>query len=123
MIARLWQGLTRAGMGNAYMAYLTQTGLAEYAASPGCRGSLVLREPVGDRTRYLIYSFWDDMDAVRGFAGPTPERAVYYPDDIRYFPVSEMRPAVQHYEVAAADLSSGPASLGDHASSFTGVTR
>ena len=27
MIARIWQGRTRSGMGEAYMSYLEQTGL------------------------------------------------------------------------------------------------
>jgi hypothetical protein len=39
------------------------------------------------------------MDAVRRFAGPQPERAVYYPEDHRYFPESECTPLVRHYEV------------------------
>ena len=39
------------------------------------------------------------MEAVRRFAGPEPERAVYYPEDRRYFPDAECRPLVAHYEV------------------------
>jgi hypothetical protein len=39
------------------------------------------------------------MEAVKRFAGPEPERVVYYPEDDRYFPPSERRPYVRHYEV------------------------
>jgi len=42
------------------------------------------------------------MEAIRGFAGPEPERAVYYPEDIRYFPEQELAPYVRHYDVLAA---------------------
>jgi hypothetical protein len=39
------------------------------------------------------------MDAVRWFAGPDPEKAVYYPEGDRYFAEEERRPTVAHYEV------------------------
>jgi len=38
MIARIWQGCTRPGMGNAYMSYLEQTGLKEYQDNSGLIG-------------------------------------------------------------------------------------
>ncbi len=36
MIARIWQGRTRPGMGNAYYHYLEQTGLKEYRETEAC---------------------------------------------------------------------------------------
>jgi hypothetical protein len=42
------------------------------------------------------------MDAVKHFAGPQPERAVYYPEDDQYFPESERLPYVRHYELLSA---------------------
>jgi len=42
------------------------------------------------------------MEAVKRFAGPDPERAVYYPEDARYFPESELTSYVRHYEVLGA---------------------
>lgn len=99
MIARIWQGKTRPGMGKAYYAYLEQTGLKEYSATAGFKGGRVLTREVGDETEYLIITFWEDMEAVRGFAGLEPERAVYYPEDHRYFPEEQCTPYVRHYEV------------------------
>jgi len=32
-----------------------------------------------------LVSLWDDLAAVRRFAGDEPQRAVYYPDDDKYF--------------------------------------
>lgn len=100
MIARIWQGRTRPGMGKSYYAYLEQTGLKEYSATAGFKGGRVLTREVGDETEYLIVTFWEDMEAVRGFAGPEPERAVYYPEDDRYFPEDQRTPYVRHYEVS-----------------------
>ena len=102
MIARIWQGRTRPGMGKAYYNYLEQTGLKEYRETEGLREVLVLRREIEDETEYVLVTLWDSMEAIRGFAGPEPERAVYYPEDIRYFPEQELAPYVKHYDVLAA---------------------
>ena|SRR5579871_6218556 len=99
MIARIWQGRTRPGMGKAYYAYLEQTGLKEYRATEGCKAVHVLTREIGEVTEYVIVTFWENMEAVRRFAGPDPERAVYYSEDDRYFPPEERTPQVRHYEV------------------------
>ena len=103
MIARIWQGRTRPGMGKPYLAYLEQTGLKGYKATEGCRDVLVLTREMGEVTEYVLITLWESMDAVRRFAGPQPERAVYYPEDDRYFPEEERTPFVRHYEVRGAD--------------------
>jgi heme-degrading monooxygenase HmoA len=102
MIARIWQARTRPGMGKAYYKYLEETGLKEYQATEGLKKVLVLTREVGDQTEYVLVTLWDDMDAVRRFAGPEPEKAVYYPEDDRYFPPEERRPNVAHYQVTSA---------------------
>jgi heme-degrading monooxygenase HmoA len=99
MVARIWQGRTRPGMGKPYFAYLEQTGLKEYKATPGFRDVLVLTREVGDVTEYVLITIWDSMEAVRRFAGADPERAVYYPEDDRYFAEDERTPYVRHYQV------------------------
>jgi heme-degrading monooxygenase HmoA len=99
MMARIWQGRTRPGMGKAYYAYLEQTGLKEYHATEGCKAVHVLTREIGEVTEYVIVTFWESMEGVRRFAGPDPERAVYYPEDDRYFPPEERTPHVRHYEV------------------------
>lgn len=99
MIARVWHGVTSAADGDAYLAYLTETGVAEMQATPGNRGVYLLRRTDGDRCRFVFISLWDDLDAIRAFAGPDIERAVYYPTDHRY--LLAMPPTVQHFEVHA----------------------
>jgi heme-degrading monooxygenase HmoA len=101
MIARIWQARSRPGMGKAYYSYLEETGLKEYRATEGCKDVMVLTQEIGDQTEYLLITFWDSMEAVRRFAGPEPERAVYYPEDDRYFSEEERRPFVKHYQVAS----------------------
>lgn len=89
-------------MGKLYMSYLQQTGLKEYKATEGFKDVLVLTREVGDETEYVLVTLWESMDAVRRFAGPDPERAVYYPEDDRYFPEEQRTPYVRNYEVQDA---------------------
>jgi len=102
MIARIWQGRTRPGMGKAYMSYLEQTGLKDYRATEGCKDVFVLTREAGNETEYVLITLWESMDAVRRFAGPEPERAVYYPEDDRYFPPEQRTEYVRHYDVRSA---------------------
>jgi heme-degrading monooxygenase HmoA len=96
-VARSWRGATRAEDGDRYLAYLRETGLAEYARTPGHRSTLTLRRIHDGRAEFLVVTLWDDMDAVRAFAGDDPERAVFYPEDDRYLVDRDER--VTHFEV------------------------
>ena len=97
MIARVWSGATRAADGDEYLEYLRRTGLSEYAATDGHRGTLTLRRIAGDRAEFVLVTTWESMDAVRRFAGDDPERAVFYPEDDRYLVARDER--VAHFEV------------------------
>ena len=99
MIARIWRGRTRAADAEAYVGYLSETGLKEYGETPGNRGVRVLRRTEGEVAEFLVLSFWESMEAIRGFAGDEPETAVYYPEDDRY--LLEREPTVAHYKVVA----------------------
>jgi len=89
-------------MGKAYYGYLEETGLKEYKNTEGCKDVLVLTRDIGEETEYLLITLWESMEAVRNFAGPEPERAVYYAKDDQYFPESERTAFVRHYEVRAS---------------------
>ena len=99
MIARIWRGITLAEKADAYMAYLHETGLRDYADTPGNRGVQIWRRIAEGRAEFVFTSYWDSLDAVQAFAGPDIERAVYYPEDTRY--LLELEPGVAHYEVFA----------------------
>lgn len=83
---------------DAYVAYISDTGLAAYAATPGNRGAWMLRRDEDDRTEFLTFTLWDSVDAVKAFAGDDIETAVYYPEDERYLIEREL--TVKHYDVA-----------------------
>ena len=100
MIARTWHGVTQSSKADAYFAYLKESGLKEYRETPGNRGITVLRRTEGDRAHFLLISFWDSLEAIRRFAGPNLDRAVYYPKDKEF--LLEFEPTVSHYEVLAS---------------------
>jgi heme-degrading monooxygenase HmoA len=101
MIARTWRGVTRAADAHRYADYIEATGLKAYGETPGNLGAVLLRRPVDDAsgaaTEFLVVSFWDSMDAVKRFAGPTPETAVFYPEDDAFLVRRDL--SVDHYEV------------------------
>lgn len=108
MIVRTWRGATRAADAATYLEYLTRTGLRSYRETPGNAGVYALQRttdhPEGGRAEFLLVSFWESDAAVRAFAGDTPERAVFYPDDDHY--LVDRDDHVSHYEVVFA--SGGP---------------
>jgi heme-degrading monooxygenase HmoA len=97
MIARLWHGAVPASKAEEYARYLEATGLPDYRSTRGNRGVFVLRRLEGDRAHFLLITLWEDLDAIRRFAGDDLERARYYPEDTRY--LLELEPRVTHYEV------------------------
>jgi heme-degrading monooxygenase HmoA len=107
MIARIWQGATAAEDGEAYVEYLRKTGFSEYAATPGNRAVLGLRRVRGGRAEFLLLTLWESEEAIRRFAGPTPEQAVFYPEDERY--LVERGETVDHWEVVHRSEAAEPA--------------
>jgi len=97
MIARTWRGWTKTEDAGAYVHYLVGTGMKEYRETPGNRAVYLLRRAEGGRTEFVTLTFWDSMDAVKGFAGEEVERAVFYPEDDRF--LVDRETIALHYEV------------------------
>lgn len=106
MIARIWQGATTAEDGEEYVEFLRKTGFAEYAATPGNRAVLGLRRVRDGRAEFLLLTLWESEEAIRRFAGATPERAVFYPEDERY--LVERGETVDHWEVVHRSEAAEP---------------
>src|SRR2546427_2536978 len=104
MIARTWHGVTEASKADAYVEVLREWGLKGYRDTPGDQGVMVLSRTDGDRTHFLLVTFWESFDAIRRFAGPNPERAVYYPKDKEF--LLEFEPTVTRSEEHTSELQS-----------------
>ncbi len=103
IILRKWAGKIKTEDRKTYLAYVLETGAADYTAVPGNLGYQVLFRDLDDgSTEITTLSWWDSMDAIRGFAGPQPEIARYYPEDARF--LLEHPEVVEHHMVAAGTL-------------------
>ena len=97
MIARTWRGAVRSEDGDTYAAYMQQTGVAGYEATPGNRGAWMLRRELDGLTEFVMFTLWDSIEAVKAFAGDDHEVAVFYPEDDRYLVERDL--TATHYEV------------------------
>ena len=60
-------------------------------------GLWMLRRELGDKVEFLMFTLWESLDAVKGFAGEDHERAVFYPEDDRF--LVERDEESHHFEV------------------------
>ena len=101
MIARVWRGWVATDRAEEYVDYIGRTGLAEYLATAGNQGAQMWTRDLGDgRTEVQTLSWWESVEAIRGFAGDDIERAVYYPEDDEY--LIDKENTVTHYRVVTA---------------------
>ena len=94
---RIWRGATREADADAYLKYMDGTGGNAARSTDGNRGVQILRRIRDGRAEFVFISFWDSLDAIRRFAGPDPERAVFYPEDQRF--LIEAEQSVAHFEL------------------------
>ena len=97
MIARIWKGAVRRRDGDSYAAYMRETGIAGYLATPGNRGAWMLRRDLDDRVEFVMFTFWDSLEAVKAFAGQDYETAVFYPKDDHFLVERDL--TATHYDV------------------------
>jgi heme-degrading monooxygenase HmoA len=57
----------------------------------------ILERREGDVTHFVTLTFWESLEAIRGFAGDDVEKAKYYAEDAEF--LLEYEPRVVHYEV------------------------
>jgi uncharacterized protein len=96
-ILRLWKGRATAAKAGDYVRHATRTVFPEVQSLPGHRGAYLLRRSVNGGIEFTVLTLWDSMDAVRGFAGAEPEKAVVEP--AARAALSDFDATVTHYEV------------------------
>lgn len=98
LISRTWHGVVPLEQGDAFAAYLEQTGVRESRSLAGNAAAYVQRVDRDGHAHFFLCTLWSSWEAVRSFAGETPEVAVSYPEDAGYGLISD--PIVIHQEVA-----------------------
>ena len=103
IILRKWSAHIRTADEQEYVDYIARTGLDDYKNTPGNLGHQMLMRTLGDGTSEVTtLSWWRDMDAIRGFAGPEPELSRYYPEDDRF--LLDHPKFVEHHRVLAGEV-------------------
>jgi hypothetical protein len=96
MIARLWHGMVPISKGDEYFELMREIALPDYLAIPGNLGAWCLRRADGDVIHFEMLTFWEDVEAIKRFAGNDYEMAKYYDFDCNY--LLEMEPRVRHFD-------------------------
>ena len=76
MIARVWRGWARPELADQYEVHYRSEVLEHLQGVAGFVGARLLRRQAGDEVEFVSLTFFDDLDAVRGFAGSAYETAV-----------------------------------------------
>jgi heme-degrading monooxygenase HmoA len=97
MIGRLWRGWANPEQADAYESLLRSEVLPGIRRIAGHRGAYVLRRERDGRVEFVTVTFFDDLDAVRAFAGDDYEAAVVPPAARALLDEFEERSA--HFEV------------------------
>ena len=97
MIARRWHGRVPGPKDPEYLALMAQVGLPDYCSTRGNRGAWCLYRRDGDIVHVEMFTLWNDLAAIRRFAGEELTRAKYYDFDPDF--LLELEPEVAHFEV------------------------
>ena len=107
MVIRMWRGWTRADQADRYDRHYRGEVAANLGQVPGFRGAWLLRREAGGETEFVSLTWFDDLDAVRRFAGPDYETAVVAAAAREVLVRFDER--VSHYEAAfQLDPAPGP---------------
>jgi heme-degrading monooxygenase HmoA len=100
MIARMWRGWARPDQAGAYETHYRTEVLESLQGVDGFVGARLLRRTVGDEVELVSLTFFDDLEAVRRFAGPGYETAVVADTARRV--LTRFDETVTHHEVPFA---------------------
>ena len=95
---RMWRGWADPARAGEYDRHYRSEVLSTLRDVPGFRGARLLRRDVDERTEFLSVTYFEDLDAVRAFAGEDYETAVVADEARRVLAGFDRH--VVHYEVA-----------------------
>ena len=97
MIARRWHGRVPIEKAVNYLELMKTVGLPDYRSTKGNRGAWCLHREEGEVVHVEMFTLWEDMEAIRRFAGDELTRAKYYDFDPDF--LLELEAEVTHFEV------------------------
>lgn len=99
MIARIWHGKTEIDKYEEYTDFLKEVAIPDYQKTVGFVDLRFLRNKMHDEGHFTLITFWENLKAIKKFAGEDFEKAKYYPEDDNF--LLEFERNVVHHEVFA----------------------
>ena len=97
MIARIWHGRTPATKADEYRQYLFDAGVKKIASLPGNRGVQMMMSKTEEQGEFMVISYWDSIEAIKGYAGPNYTQVHDLPRDKDF--LIDHEPLVRHFEL------------------------
>ncbi len=79
MIVRMWHGRVPTTKAKTYREFTNGRAIPDYRSVPGNISVHILERQEGDITHFITLTFWESLDAIRGFAGDDVEKASTIP--------------------------------------------
>jgi heme-degrading monooxygenase HmoA len=98
VVVRMWRGWTGAQDADRYERHYRSEVLDTLRGVPGFRDARLLRREVGEETEFLSLTFFDDLDAIRAFAGDEYDTAVVAGEALEVLVRYDAK--VRHYDLA-----------------------
>ena len=99
MIGRLWHGWTKRENADRYEKFPRNDVLPNLNQILGYKGAYVFRKEEMDETEFVTLTFFDNMEAVRRFAGDSYEVAIVLPEARKL--LSRFDEKSRHYEIVS----------------------
>ncbi|THU32457.1 hypothetical protein FAM09_27070 [Niastella caeni] len=96
MITRNWTGVVKPERTNDYIAHLQNDTFKKLSTIKGFVNASILQRVVTDGIEFLVVTYWENMDAIREFAGDAADIAVV--PKIAQEMMVRYDPVVRHYE-------------------------
>jgi heme-degrading monooxygenase HmoA len=103
MIVRTWHGRVPTTKAAAYRQFLNQRAIPDYRSVKGNLSVHILERLEDEVTHFITLTFWENLNAIRLFAGDDLEQAQYDHEDSAF--LLEFEPRVTHYEVTGQATS------------------
>jgi heme-degrading monooxygenase HmoA len=101
MIARVWSAETTPALASGYTEHLRAQVLPALREVAGYRGAMLLERAVSGAVEIVVITYWQSLDAIRGFAGADLEGAVVADEAAALLVQFDRR--VKHYQLAVKD--------------------
>ena len=98
MVARIWHGRTPAEKADEYRQYLFEAGVKKIAALPGNRGVQMMAAKNAAEGEFMVVSYWDSVEAIKGYAGADYTKVHDLPRDKEF--LIDQETLVRHFDLA-----------------------